>query len=188
MKTLPFLLLGLACCAGCTRGRQDWSAPTSWAESGTEALFAEMESATLPAGLRTELTRWAEFTQGGTQEIPATLRVCRIDLNADGADDFVIKSNEPYSGGPMMEIFVARGERYIEIGSTQGMLRFEKPVGGYLVLDSMSAGGGGGYTRTLQTFRENKYRLVRIANYRWDQDESDRFVFVEERDPRPYQH
>lgn len=118
--------------------------------------------------------------------MPGELRVCVKDFNADGTHDFVIQSPRSYSGGPMMYLFARRGEGYVAIGDLQGMLRFEPPLDSHLVLDSMTRGGGGVYTRCLRHYQNGRYEIVRIADYHWHYDDPTPFTFVRERDPKPY--
>jgi hypothetical protein len=190
LRSFFALAIASCCLVGCTSDSPSpvtlspWS---DWSAYGSDLHFVFEETASLPAALQSELMHRDEFIQGGSS-LPATLGIARVDLNADNVDEFVVKSPQPYSGGPAMEIFRRDHEKFSWIGGMQGMIRLGPSLAGYREIESMSRAGGGSYTRVRQRFEEGQYQMVRIADYHWSNDFPDRFTFVLERDPRPYRH
>jgi hypothetical protein len=153
-----------------------------WPKRVGEGKFVETVSSALPKALRGELASWDEFVQGG-EKLPESLEVCRIDLNGDGADEFIVMSRQSYSGGPMMYIFERRKDRYVFIGDEGGRIYFGPLFNGYLQIVSQSRAGGGVLTRVLDRFQDGKYHTVRIADYR-EREVGDELDFIRERDPK----
>ena len=104
-----------------------------------------------------------------------------MDLNGDGKDEFIVQSEQRYSGGPMLFAFEERQRRFIMFGE-QGDLYLGPRTNGYADIVTTSRAGAGEYTRCLLRYNNGTYRTVRIADYRLVRG---RLVFVQERTPNP---
>jgi hypothetical protein len=169
MNRAIFLFLCFASCA---------VAEQPWPERVMGASLVEERTAKLPKPLREALTGLDEFSQG-TGKLPDSLYICRVDLACNGQEDFIVESQQSYSGGSMMNIFERRKKTFVEIGETQGSIYFARPGNGYLEIVSQARAGGGIFTRTLQRYGHGRYHIVRIADYRIG--ESGVLEFVQER-------
>ena len=154
-----------------------------WPKRVKDAKFAQLSADSLPEKLRESLQGFDEFSQGG-DHLSETYSVCRIDLNGDGIDEFIVQSNQSYSGGSMMYIFTLRKGRFIEIGDLQGGIYFAAKINGFHQIVSEGRAGGGMFTRTLDRYEKGRYRIVRIADYRSVDDNT--YQFVRERNPKEY--
>ena len=157
-----------------------------WPRQVAQAHFTEVATSTLPAALSDALLHYDEFSQG-TDALAPAYQVCRLDLNRDGTDEFVVMSPQSYSGGPQMYVFQRHHHRFVCIADFAGLVYFGRRVNGYLQIVSQSRGGGGESTRSLHRYEHGRYHLVRLADYRL-REFGDEFDFVQERDPKPYDH
>jgi hypothetical protein len=140
-------------------------------------------TATLPKGLREALLSFDEFTQG-TEKLPQTLEVIRIDLNTDGAPEYFVWSPSGYSGGTVRLIFQRSKNGYRDIAYIQGGFQLSERYNGFYRIECWAHAGGGELTRTLERYERGRYRLVRIEDYT-DDDEP---RFVRARNAKEYDH
>ena len=137
-----------------------------WPQRVADVTFRSTDTATLPSGVREALLRLDEFTQGKSQ-LPAALVVARIDLNADGVEEFIVQSAQTYSGGPRIFVFEQHDARFVEIADAQGSMYLGPRVNGYFQIVNQSRVGGGEYTRELLQYElHGHYERVRRAHYR----------------------
>lgn len=97
-------------------------------------------TSTLPAGLKAAMLHYGEFSQG-TEKLAESYHICRIDLNGDGADEYIIKSRESYSGGPQMYVFQRRQHHFDCIADFAGSVYFGPCKNGYFEIVSQTRGG-----------------------------------------------
>src|SRR5688572_19693352 len=90
-RALLVLLLSAAAAAA----QQPWPKP---AVEEAKLRSERVATTALPKGLREALLSFDEFTQGAGK-LPGTLDVCRVDLNNDGAPEYLVSSPSGYSGG-----------------------------------------------------------------------------------------
>lgn len=175
-RFLVFILL----LASCAFAEQPWPKQTA------EAKFTATRTDTLPKALVDALLEFDEFTQGG-EKLPEMLYICRIDLNSNGNDEFIVQSNQSYSGGPMMYVFERRKNKFVNIADLGGGIYFAPPVNGYLEIVAHGRAGGGSITKSLYRYDRGSYHLVRIADYR-HRETGNALDFVRERNPKEYDH
>lgn len=140
-----------------------------------------VSTATLPAALRDALLSFDEFTNG-TEKLPETLEVCRIDLNRDGAPEYIVASPASYSGGTARVIYQPTKNGYRDIAYIQGGFHLAERHSGYYQIECWGRAGGGQLTRTLERYERGRYRLARIEDYT-DDDEP---RFIRARDAKEY--
>ena len=69
----------------------NWAfAEEPWPKRVADPIFTEVRTATLPKALREALLEFNEFSQG-TNVLADSYRICRIDLNDDGKDEFIVQ-------------------------------------------------------------------------------------------------
>ncbi len=155
-----------------------------WPKQIASAKFAEASTSTLPVGLRDAMLHYDEFSQG-TDKLAESYQICQIDLNGDGSQEYIIMSRQGYSGGPQMYVFRRRQKRFDCIADFAGRIYFGSRRNGYLQIISQSRGGAGMSTRSLYRYQDDRYHLVRLADYQL-REFGGGFDFVQERDPKPY--
>ena len=118
---------------------------------------ASIETAKLPKLLREALLAEDEFSQG-TDKLPETLFVSRIDLNGDGSLEYIVESRQSYSGGTAHVVFERRKNNYESIGYFQGGFHLAARANGYYQICGTSRGGGGNFTYYVLRFARGEYR------------------------------
>ena len=136
--------------------------------------------------LQDALLHTADFTLNRST-LAESYQVCRIDLNDDGTDEFIVMSPQSYSGGPQMYVFQQRRHQFVLIASPAGRLYFAQRANGYLQMVSQSRGGAAMSTRSLERYQHGRYHLVRLAEYQL-QESGGEFKFVQELDPKENDH
>ena len=157
-----------------------------WPRQVVPANFLEVSTSTLPAALRDAFLNIAEFTLDG-DSLADTYQICRIDLNGDGTDEFIVMSPQSYSGGPQMYVLQRRQHKFVLIATPAGRIYFAPRMNGYLQIVSQSRGGAGFSMRSLERYQRGRYHLVRLTEYRL-REFGGEFDFVQELDPKPYDH
>jgi hypothetical protein len=117
---------------------------------------------TLPKLLRDALLAHDEFSQG-TDKLPDMLRVARIDLNGDGSPEYIVDSNQPYSGGTAHIIFERQKSGYESIAYFQGGFHLAARVNGYYQICGIGRGGGGNFSYYVLRYRRGEYCVHKVT-------------------------
>jgi hypothetical protein len=100
-----------------------WSVPFAFASEMTwKSIGGCGQNTGLPKEANTELLDWAD-TPGDIPNQPLVLLLhsfVTIDLNGDGEDELIVRSSEPFSGGPMFRILQKKKSKWRLIGEIQG--------------------------------------------------------------------
>jgi hypothetical protein len=183
MTRLGFFLVLWLC--GVDEPQQPFPEPVA------DLVFTRVQTATLPDLLRDRARYSERMSSERKLTLPESLEVARIDLNGDGVDEFVLRSPQELSGGPLQHVFQrwsthpkSRPEdpdSFQPIASIQGSLYFGARVNGYFQIISQvqhpdriefdregraSRSRSNQYTRRLQRFEGTGYQTVRLADYR----------------------
>lgn len=84
----------------------------------------------LPDALRKAFSASDEFTEE-LGALPDTLKVCRIDLNADGTPEYIVVSPRGYTGGSTKVVFRQRQSGFQEIAAFQAGFYLATRANGY---------------------------------------------------------
>lgn len=114
-------------------------------------------TATLPNLLREALLAQDEFSHG-TEKLPGTLCVARIDLNGDGSPEYIVDSNQSYSGGTAHLVFERLKNGYESIAYFQGGFHLAARVNGYYQICGIGRGGGGHFSYYILRYSRGGYR------------------------------
>ena len=162
------------------------SAQTAWpkrAVPDSKLRFQSVATSTLPKKLREAFLSFDEFSQG-SETLPESLEVCRLDLNRDGSPEYFVASTQSYSGGTARVIYQQHKNGYRDIAYIQGGFHLVARHNSYYQIECWGRAGGGQFTRTLERFERGRYRISRIED--WTDDDTPRFIRA--RDPKNYDH
>jgi hypothetical protein len=110
---------------------------------------------------------------------------CRFHLNDDGMSEFIIESNESFTGGPMYVIFQLHNGKWRNIASFQGGFSITvQRHGGFHQIEVWGESGGQ-YCRSILRFTRDRYHTVRFEDWRGTETEAG-FEFIGSRDPKKY--
>lgn len=100
-----------------------WTAPLAFAsDMSWKSIGGCGQNTGLPKEAKAELLDWADVPGDNPNQPPVLLlhSFVRIDLNGDGEDELIVRSSEPFSGGPMFRILQKKKTKWRSIGEFQG--------------------------------------------------------------------
>jgi hypothetical protein len=100
-----------------------WTKPLVFAsEMSWKSIGGCGQTPGLPKEAKAKLLDWADVPGDIPNQPPVLLLHCfvRIDLNGDGEDELIVRSSEPFTGGPMFRILQQKKSKWRLIGEFQG--------------------------------------------------------------------
>ncbi len=143
----------------------------------------KLTTASLPEGVRKALAAEEVFVEDG--KTPGQLWGKVIDLNGDGAPEYLVNDPASYTGGPMTYILTprrlplkAKGDSsYRLIGVIQGIDHLAARKNGFYQIVATARAGGATYERRLFAYRLTEYVATRAAEYEFRGDDE---IYVKE--------
>lgn len=144
--------------------------PSSWRPWNEVQAYAPdliWKAGDIPKAALAALPKW--MTQRDTDGEPTSsgpIAFASFDLNGDGIEELIVRSGEPFSGGPQFAILRKSGNRWRTIGEIQGGFAISKRSRiGWVDIETWSR-----HPETyhyLWKFSGRRYKIVRTEKGQW---------------------
>lgn len=172
MKLFLLLFLAVFCCGASVFAEKPFPPELI---AGSELATEKTATSLLPEALQQSLLNQEVFS-GESGKLPAELFLAKIDLNKDGAMEYLVEDPASYTGGSITYFFQKKGENYSLLGAVQGVEYLAAFVNGYPQIVALARAGGNVYVRRIYAFKNGEYQSVRGAEYQIDENDNEKYL------------